>query len=127
MPRKWTLIMEAWPDLLPARRYRARVVRVEPTKGPPAMEVTVEHLGRGQTGRRQAFALALPLRPGTLAEDFLKACGLHLDQASPVTPQDAIGAVIFVRFGQPAEDVELQPIAFESASKKEHKDAGSTA
>ena len=117
--KKWTLTMEDWPSLLPGRRYKVHVVQVEPAKNPPATRVTVEHVGKGQNGRRQVFDLTLPLRPGTLAVEFLEACGLHLDQASPVAPQDAAGAHIYICFDQRTQGGEMQPIAFQPAEKEQ--------
>ena len=120
---KWILPVEPWSPLIPGRKYRTRVARINPKKSTPGVEVTLEHLSRGQVGRQQKLLLTLPLRHGTLAAQLLEAGGVNLTEGSQVAPEDAVGTIIAVRFGPMAESGELQPITFESTSSKESKHA----
>ena len=119
MREKSILTAEPWLKLIPGGRSRVCVVELRPRKNPSGMEVTLQHLGPGQAGRRKFLILPLPLGDGTITTAFLEACGLDVTKGAQVDPYDLVGSIIFIRFRQAAQGDQHLPTTSESAANKE--------
>ena len=102
MPRPWTLTVEAFTALVGTVLYAMRVVDVSKGDGETIL-VTLVHLSRAQAGRIHRVELPLPVHPGNLvAQLFAAAIGARTDVGTVISPREAIGKIVAVRFEVPA-------------------------
>jgi hypothetical protein len=118
MPRKWTLKIENWPALSAATFYPMKVLGVAKNKSPPGLLVELEHLDKGQVGRRHSILLPLPCRADGLTASFFRSVGLNVNPGQTISPQDAVGETVKVRL-EPAPDSDgCQAVAFQPVRKE---------
>jgi len=110
--RKWQETIQPWKQLSLSTLYVCLVLEVVQSTKPRGIRVTIQHLDEPQAGRTHTFVIALPLRPEGLGVDFFRACGLDIAVGGHVTPRDANGATIRVRFA-PSGDGSYDPVTFE--------------
>ena len=117
MPRNWELRIEPWPELVAGRAYAARVASIAKSKKPPGIEIVFELVAPDQRGRRIEAVLPVPIHPGSPGAEFLRSCGMDVAVGRKLSPKDAVGIVINVRFAQ-VSNGDFEPIAFEPISKE---------
>jgi hypothetical protein len=98
MARKQVLTVRPRPDLQLNCLYRVRVQQTHINKRTATLDVTVEHIEKGQAGRLQSFCFELPLYPDSPASRFLVACGMEAGQVgNNVCADDAGGKLVGMR------------------------------
>lgn len=112
MARRQVLTVRPRPDLKRNRLYRARVQRIHIDRKNRILDVTVEHIEKGQAGRMHSFRFDLPLYPESPASRFLAAFGLDASRVgNDVCVDDAVGTIVGMRF--PAGDFGEADVTFE--------------
>lgn len=125
MPRKWLEPVRPWPRLARNKPYSCRVSDVH--KVPDGIAVELAHLDEPQVGRRHTLVLPLPLRPEGLGPQFLRACGMVLAEGERIAPEDAVGAVVSVRFDNikaaNPSPIDFAPCSTANSTTQEQQDA----
>jgi len=98
MGRRWIEKLEDLADLVYGRWYRVRVVDVRKDRARKQIVVKIEHTDREQEGRMTHMTIALPLRRVGLGAAFSEACGLLDGSSTGISPRDAVGCVVQVRY-----------------------------
>lgn len=119
MPRPWTETVCDWLEIKQNEACSVCVVRIDKTKKPTGLKVTLEHTERDQLGRQHVTTLPMPCRPGGPTADFFRACGQRVEPGSQIQPKQCIGKTILVRF-EPALSGELEPANFEPLKEETH-------
>jgi hypothetical protein len=114
------LTVEDWPHLQIGKLYKGVVKKVDADKKAQCLQVSIENLNRIQLGRIHQISLPLPIRPSIYHQtcSFLLACGIDAtSHGKNININDAIGAVIGIRFGT-KEQNGSQQIDFEKNKDK---------
>lgn len=119
MMRRWSLIVKRFPRLCVGRRYPLRVVNVRPSRDPSGLLVCLENLDPAQQGRIHECLLPLPIHPDGPGAAFFRSCGIEAAVGSKITPRDAIGGVLAVRFRHSADGKDFVIASFEPAQEQE--------
>ena len=120
MPRHWQLEIQPWDPLDAKRWCRTRVVSVRRNAKPTGISVELENLESDQAGRRHSLIMPMP-RPEGLTAEFFRACGMEVAAGKTLTPKEAIGTVVKVRFAPTDTDDRCQAASFASMATKEMK------
>ena len=117
MSRRETLKVEAYPAIGREDTLEARILTIQVQKRLRRIVVGAELIGGDQTGRLFEWRLPTPIRPSGLAASFFEAVGFATSVGAEITPTDAIGRRLGVRFGAVGGDVE--PVSFTAVQSQE--------
>jgi hypothetical protein len=116
------LRVASYTDFVVGRDYLVRVAGVRSNLRTNSLHVQLEHLDPKQDGRTQEALLTLPVLPLGRTAAFFRACGLEVRDNQEISPRDAVGRLVLMRF-ESLEGDEL--VSFRGATK-EKRDGQST-
>ena len=102
MTRLWRERIHDWRALRVDVWYLLGVVSLDKVAAPPAIRAVLESLDKEHAGRTHVAVLPVPVRPGGLAADFFRACGVEVVAGGTVTPKAVLGKVVRAQFARTA-------------------------
>jgi hypothetical protein len=108
-----------FPNRKEGKSYTCEVLEIEKNKDPQGILVRLRHLSPSQAGRTFSVLLPLEVYPEGLASDFFRSCGIEVVVGSAITPSNAIGKTLLVRFAR-NNDGQYEAVSFNSIEESTH-------
>jgi hypothetical protein len=123
MSRKWleTVQKRAAPE--PGRRYLLRVAEVEKKKkrqnnDPPGVRIGLEFWDSDQEGCTHEQVLPLPIQTEGITAEFLRACGMTIQEGAKIDFLEATSRYVIARFAPDPISGDCRIVRFELFSKE---------
>ena len=117
MARQVTVKVEEYPPVRAGQICPGIVCDIEKKAKPKQLLVKLRNLHPRQDGRVHEVSLPLPVRPGGITADFMRAAGQNVGIGRTIPLRDTVGKAVRIKFG-PSSDGRVEVVSFQPPAKE---------